>query len=134
MAKCWDRKQQQNYRKRQGAYAAALDSDDETGGEYYEDEHEEEAEGYEEDSEAFIAQHLGELGLQKKKEKVKKYVDVNFTLVTMDTFLEKGKMKEIKNKVLLDTGCVRTVCGQMWLAHVMSTMDPEVKKTGSFWK
>ena len=92
------------------------------------------------ESKAFITHHLPDLGLKislnlarsrsKKNPSQNFYTDANIILYTSQTYnniLEEGKY-DMKKKLLLDTGCVRTVCGRRWHAHCMATMDPEVRK------
>ena len=137
-ARCWEKKQH-----KVGTYAAMDGQFDDDGD--YEDGDEEYETGLEdleddeitEESETFLAEHLGALGLNRARDMTKtKYVhyveDYHQTFavfevnVTYDTFHAED---DNKKKVLLDTGCVRTVCGQMWLAHVMKDMDPRIKDT-----
>ena len=87
------------------------------------------------ESEAFVTHHLPDLGLKsssniprsrnKKNSSLNFYTDANITLYTSQTYNnipEKDKY-DMKKMLLLDTGCVRTVCGRRWLAHCMATMD-----------
>ena len=118
------------------------------------EEHEEEED--DEPSEAFIAMHLGACGLlppeRRKKERKAEVHDVNLVLVNRAMKLaRKGlipplKKKEKKdgdmnlilvtgpedgstgNKILIDTGCVRTVCGTGWLKEVLDSLDPDIRK------
>ena len=137
-ASCWD-KRNQRQAKTFAATDGQFDDDDEYGGGEVDDElgeelDEDDDEGVTDESEAFLAQHLGSLGLGGSR-KIKKISTAHFmedvTLITYDTNITydvfHGADDDSKKKVLLDTGCVRTVCGQRWLAHVMADMDPRIK-------
>ena len=132
-AQCWDTKQsKRNFR----TYAAAEgymeeDKEDEVDYETGIEELESEGDDDEKESEAFLAEHLGSLGLRetgarpKQRKKNYLYYMENFTATTIDVF--HAVEDDDKKKVLLDTGCVRTVCGKRWLAHVMADVDPRIK-------
>ena len=96
-------------------------------------------ERYETEVDAWL-RHFPDLGLTRSSNsprfRIKKnppwnpYKDEDIILYTSQTYnntLEEDKY-DMKKKFLLDTGCVRTVCGRRWLAHCMKTMNPEVRK------
>ena len=128
-AQCWDKKQSrrknQTYATAEEEYDFEEEEDDE---EEYETGQEELETDEDEEVEAFLAEHLRNVGLANKKKKKKSllYYMENFTAVTFDIFHAED---DGKKKVLLDTGCVRTVCGKRWLAHVMADMNPKIKET-----
>ena len=64
----------------------------------------------------------------KKKPPWNPYKDDNIILYTSQTYNNTLEEEEYDMKLLLDTGCVHTVCGTRWLTHCMKTMDPEVRK------
>ena len=137
--KCWEKqKSKGNYR----TYAAVdeeefydceeIDSDEEEAHMSHVSHisHEGFMEGEDEDgSEAFIAHHLGANGIDstgaRKKTKSKTYFVDNIT------FMASTKVdiqEKFEKAVLLDTGCVRTVCGRKWLAEMISSLDPRMKE------
>ena len=39
-----------------------------------------------------------------------------------------GVLKGTINKIILDTGCIRTVTGKSWMNHLIASMDSDSRK------
>ena len=42
--------------------------------------------------------------------------------------LDVGALKGTLNKIILDTGCIKTVTGKVWMNHLISSMGPESRR------
>ena len=91
------------------------------------------------ESEAFITDHLADLGLirlpnlprSRARRSVLQILHgcqhhlILYTSQTYNNTIGENKYDKKKKMLLLDTGCVRTVCGKRWLEHSIATMDSD---------